>query len=110
MHTGAGTPCREPQAPRQPPTLPGPLPPDARAPQPGAGRDPLRCPICGGEHDRPSHDAPGCFGLTTDQLRELRASAVDELVNALRNGAPADHVKDVLTVVDVVERRLAASG
>jgi hypothetical protein len=37
------------------------------------------------------------------------SSAVEELVNALRHDAPADHIKDVLAVVDVVERRLAAS-
>jgi hypothetical protein len=42
-------------------------------------------------------------------LRALRASAVEELVNALRHDAPADHIRDVLAVVDVAERRLAAS-
>jgi hypothetical protein len=64
------------------------------------------CPICGEQHDRVSHAAPGCFGLTDEQLQELRASAVDELVNAVRHDAPAEHIKDVIAVLDVVDTRL----
>jgi hypothetical protein len=67
-----------------------------------------QCPVCGGEHDRRSHDAPGCFGLTADQLRELRASAVEELVNAVRSHAEQDHIDGVIAVLDVVDARLAA--
>jgi hypothetical protein len=48
-----------------------------------------RCPICGEGHTRAEHAAPGTHGLTDDQLQDLRASAVDELINALRHNAPA---------------------
>jgi hypothetical protein len=65
-----------------------------------------RCPVCGGEHDRLSHDAPGCFGLTDTELRTLRESAIDELLNALRHDADVEHVQGVLAVIDVAERRL----
>jgi hypothetical protein len=64
------------------------------------------CPVCADEHRADEHDAPGVHGLDDTRLRALRASAVEELVNALRHDAPADHIRDVLAVVDVVERRL----
>jgi hypothetical protein len=70
----------------------------------------FRCPVCGLEHDRASHAAPGCFGLTTAQLQVLRANAVDELVNAVRHDAPAEHVKAVVAVLDVVDARLATDA
>jgi hypothetical protein len=64
------------------------------------------CPLCGKTHTRLEHAAPGCHGLTDVQLQELRASAVDELVNAVRHDAPAEHIKDVVAVLDVVDARL----
>jgi hypothetical protein len=64
------------------------------------------CRICGDAHRTDEHDAPAVHGLSADELRALRTSAVEELVNALRHDAPADHVRGVLAVIDVAERRL----
>jgi hypothetical protein len=64
------------------------------------------CPICGQAHTRLEHAAPGCHGLDDEQLQELRARAVDELVHAVRQDAPAEHIKGVIAVLDVVDARL----
>ncbi len=50
----------------------------ARA-QPAAVTIRYRCPVCGGEHTRLEHAAPGCHGLTGTELQALRSSALDEL-------------------------------
>ncbi len=68
------------------------------------------CPICGQAHDRLSHDAPGCHGLTDTELHALRSSVVDELVNAIRHDAPQDHIKGVIAVLDVVDARLSRAS
>jgi hypothetical protein len=70
----------------------------------------FRRPVCGLEHDRASHAAPGCFGLTAAQLQVLRAGAVDELVNAVRHDAPPEHIRSVVAVLDVVDARLATDA
>jgi hypothetical protein len=64
------------------------------------------CPICGQGHTRLEHGAPGCHGLDDKQLQELRASAVDELVNAVRHDAPPEHITGVIAVLDFVDARL----
>jgi hypothetical protein len=74
--------------------------------QPAAVTVRFACPVCGLPHDRASHDAPGCFGLSDEQLQALRQSAVDELVNAVRHGAPPEHVKGVIKVLDTIDTRL----
>jgi hypothetical protein len=78
--------------------------------QPAAVVVTFRCPICGQAHDRLSHDAPGCHGLTDTELHALRISAVDELVNAVRHDAPQDHIKGVVAVLDVVDARLGINA
>jgi hypothetical protein len=61
------------------------------------------CPVCGGEHTRLEHAAPGCHRLDDRQLQELRVSDVDELVNAVRHDAPLEHIKGVVAVLDAVQ-------
>jgi hypothetical protein len=43
-------------------------------------------------------------------MQELRANAVDELVNAARHDAPAEHIKGVIAVLDVVDARLGTGA
>jgi hypothetical protein len=68
------------------------------------------CPVCGGEHTRLEHAAPGCHGLTDTELQALRSSAVDELVNAVRHDAPLEHIRGVVAVLDVVDARLSGAS
>jgi hypothetical protein len=74
--------------------------------QPAAVSVRYQCPVCGGEHTRLEHAAPGCHGLTDAELQELRRRASDELVNAVRNGAEQDHINSVIAVLDVIDNRL----
>jgi hypothetical protein len=67
------------------------------------------CPICGGVHDRASHDASGCVGLTDAELQALRVRVVDEPVDAVRHDAPLEHIKGVVAVLDVVDARLSGA-
>ncbi len=77
--------------------------------QPAAVTIRYRCPVCGGEHTRLEHAAPGCHGLTDTELQQLRISVVDELVNAVRRDAPLEHIKGVVAVLDVVDARLSGA-
>ena len=47
--------------------------------------------------------------LTETELHALRSSAVDELVNAVRHGAPLEHINGVVAVLDVVDARLSGA-
>ena len=77
--------------------------------QPAAVTIRYQCPVCGDEHTRLEHAAPGCHGLTDTELHALRSSVVDELVNAVRHDAPLEHIKGVVAVLDVVDARLSGA-
>jgi hypothetical protein len=67
-----------------------------------------RCGVCGEPHATDTHAAPGCHGLSVDELLALRAAAIEELIHATRHGAERDHLEAVTAVIGVVDARLAA--
>jgi transcription elongation factor Elf1 len=64
-----------------------------------------QCPTCGHQH-RAQMTATGISGLDERALVILRAHALDELASAVRAGAGAEHIAEVLAVVDRCEARL----